>query len=100
MVDFLASLGEGTGVHIITKYGVTYDTPGLEGGFKARCGVKQGTPEGPFVWLAANDIVWTKVERISTEAYQYEARKGPQISVQLLSFVDGGIYLNRSHASL
>ena len=47
--------------------------------------------------LAVNDIVWTEVERISTEAYQYEARKGPQIGVPLLAFADDGIYLNRSH---
>ena len=97
VVDFLVSLDEGNEVQIITKYGVTYDTPGLEKGFEAQCGVKQGTPEGPFVWLAVSDIVWTEVERISTEAHQYEARKGPQISVPLLAFVGGGIYLNRSH---
>ena len=29
-VSFLASLGGGGEVHIITSYGVTYDTPGLE----------------------------------------------------------------------
>ena len=35
--------------------------------------------------------------RISTDAYRCEARKGPQISVPLLAYVDDGIYLNRSH---
>ena len=59
--------------------------------------MKQGTPEGPFVWLAVNDIVWTEVVRISTEAYQYEALKGTQISAPLLAFVDDGMYLRRSH---
>ena len=29
--------------------------------------------------------------RISTGAHQYEARKGPQVSVSLLTFVDDGI---------
>ena len=96
VVDFLAALDEKNEVHIITSYGVTYDTPGLEKGFEAQCGVKQGTPEGPFVWLAVNDIVWTEVERTSTETYQYEARKGPQISVPLLAYVDDGIYLSRT----
>ena len=70
VVDFLASLDEGDEVHIITSHGVKYDTPGLEKGFEAQCGVKQGTPEGPFVWLAVNEIVWTEVARISTEAFQ------------------------------
>ena len=59
VVDFLASLDEGNKVHIITSYGVTCDTPGLETGFEAHCGAKQDNPEGPFVWLAVNDIVWT-----------------------------------------
>ena len=49
------------------------------------------------MWLAVNDIVWTEVERISNEAYQYEARKGAPIDVPLLAYVDDGIYLNRSH---
>ena len=97
IVDFLASLNEGNEVHIITKYGATYDTLGLEGGFEAQCGVKQGTPEGPFVWLTMNDMVWVGLVRISSEAYQYEARKGPQISAPPLAFADDGIYLNRSH---
>ena len=70
VVDFLASLDEGNEVHIISPYGITYDTPGLEKGFEAQCGVKQGTPEGPFVWLAVNDIVWTEVDRISTDQYR------------------------------
>ena len=97
VVDFLASLDEGNEVHITTKHGATYETPGLDGGFQAQYGVKQGTPQGPFVWLAVSDIVWTAVERISTEVYQYEARKGPQIGVPLPAFVDDGIHLNRGH---
>ena len=54
VVDFLASLYSGDEVHIITAYGVTYDTPGFEKGFEAQCEVKQGAPEGPFVcgWLS------------------------------------------------
>ena len=38
IVDFLASLNEGNEVHIITKYGATYDTLGLEGGSKPNAG--------------------------------------------------------------
>ncbi len=36
VVDFLAALDEGNQVHIITSYGVTYDTTGLEKGFEAQ----------------------------------------------------------------
>ena len=97
VVKFLADIDEGNEVHIITSYGVTYDTPGLEKGFEAQCGVKQGTPEGPFIWLAVNDIVWTEVSRIADEQYIYEPRRGPPIAVPLLAFVDDGIYLNSSH---
>ena len=57
VVNFLASLGVENEIHTITAYGATYDTPGLEKGLEAQCGVKQGTPEGPFVWMAVNDIV-------------------------------------------
>ena len=74
MVDFLASIDEGNEVHTISSYGTTYDTHGLEKGFGAQRGVKQGTPEGPFIWLAVNDIVWTEVERVSTGQYRYETR--------------------------
>ena len=49
MVDFLAPIDEENGVHIILSYGTTYDTPGLENGFEAQCGLKQGTPEGAFI---------------------------------------------------
>ena len=49
VVDFLASLDEGNEVHIITSYRATYDPPGLEKGFEAQFGVKQGIPEGPSV---------------------------------------------------
>ena len=57
VVGLIASPDKGNEVHIITSYGVTYDTPGLEKGFEAQCGVKQGTSEEPFEWLAVNDIV-------------------------------------------
>ena len=46
VVDFLASHDEGNEINIITSYGVQYGTPGLETGFEAQFGVKQGTPEG------------------------------------------------------
>ena len=74
VVDFLTSIDEENEVHIISSYGTTYDTPGLEKGFETQCGVKQGTPEAPFIWLAVNDIVWTEVERVSTEQHRDEAR--------------------------
>ena len=66
VVGFLASLDEENEVRIITSYRVTYDIPELEKGFEAQCGVKQGIPEGPFVWLDMNDKVWTEVILIST----------------------------------
>ena len=97
MVSFLASIDEENEVHIISSYGITYDTPGLENGFEAQCGVKQDTPEGPFIWLAGNDIAWTEVERVSTELYRYETRHQGAIGVPLLAFVDDEIYLNSSH---
>ena len=58
---------------------------------------EQDTPEGPFIWLAVNDIVWTEVSRIADEKYIYEPRRGPPIEVPLLAFLDDGIYLNSSH---
>ena len=64
---------------MIMPYGATYDTPGLEKGFEAQCGVKQDTPEGPFIWLTVNDIVWTEVSEISEEKYHYEPRCGPPV---------------------
>ena len=96
VVKFLADMDGGNEVHIITSYGVTYDTPGLEKGFEAQCGVKQVAPEGPFIWLAVNDIVWTDVSRIADERYIYEPRRGLPVGVHLLAFVDDGIYLNSS----
>ena len=65
MVDFLASIDEENEVHIISSYGITYATPGLENGIGSQCGVNQGTSEGPFIWLAVDDIAWTEVERVS-----------------------------------
>ena len=83
--------------HIISFYGITYDTQCLENGFEAQCGVKQGTPEGPFIWLAVNDTVWTEVELVSTEQYRYETRHQGDTGVPLLAFVNDGICLNSSH---
>ena len=40
VVQFLAEIDDGNEVHIITSYGATCDTPGLEKGFEAQCGVK------------------------------------------------------------
>ena len=57
VVKFLAEIDGGNEVHIITSCGVTYGTPGLEKLFEVQCGVEQGTPEGPFIWLAVSDIV-------------------------------------------
>ena len=37
--------------------------------------MKQGTPEGSFIWLAVNDVVWTEVSRIADEKYHYEPRR-------------------------
>ena len=74
VVYLLAPLDVEDEVHIITVCGVTYDAPGLEKGSEAQGGVKQGTPEGPsapFAWLAVNGIVWTEVDRISTETYYF-----------------------------
>ena len=68
------STDEENEVHIISSYGITYDTPGLENRFEAQCGVKQGTPEGPFVWLAVNNIMWTEVELVSSKQCRYETR--------------------------
>ena len=97
VLQFLAGIDDGNEAHIITSYGVTYDTPGLEKGFEAQCGVKQGTPEGPFIWLAVNDIVWIEVSRIANESYIYEPRRGLPVGVPLLAFVNDGIYLTSSH---
>ena len=90
-------IDEENDIHIISSYGTTYGIPGLGKGFEAQCGVKQGTPEGPFIWLAANDIVWAGWSQISTEQYHYEPRYRGAIGVPLLAFVDGGIYLSRSN---
>ena len=81
VVEFLASIDEENEVHIISSYGTMYDTPVLENGFEAQCGVKQGTPGGPFSWLAVNNIVWTEVSRVPTEQY-HSARElsGPLCS--------------------
>ena len=97
VVQFLAEIDDGNEVHIATSHGVTYDTPGLEKGFEAQCGVKQGTPEGAFIWIAVNDIVWTEVSRIAHEKYIYEPRRGSPIEAPFFAFVDDGIYLNSSH---
>ena len=97
VVQLLAEIDDGNEVHIITSCGTTYDTPGLEKGFEPQCGVKQDTPEGPFIWMAVNDIVWTEVSRIAHEKYIYEPWRGPPVEVLLLAFVDDGIDLNSSH---
>ena len=59
--------------------------------------MKQGTSEGPFIWLAVNDIVWTEVSRIYTDQYHYAPRHRGAIGVPLLASADDGIYLSRSH---
>ena len=97
VVKLLADIDDGNKVHITTSYGVTYDIPGLEKGFEAKCGIKQGTPEGPFIWLAVNDIVWTEVSRIADEKYVYEPRRGRPIAAPLITFADDGICLNNRH---
>ena len=97
VVRLLAEIDDENEVHIITPYGITYDTPGLEKGFEAQCGVKPDTPEDPFIWLTVNDIVWTEVSRIAHEKYHYEPRRGQLIGAHLLAFVDDGIYLNANH---
>ena len=111
-IDFLGRFDIDNEVHILTGHGLTTEGEGSQLPFEAECGVKQGSPEGPFIWLAINDIIWSWMDKtngdnpdpydktglkVNKEELGYEYNDGgTAFFTSLLAFVDDGIYLNSS----